>query len=91
MSTILVTGGCGFIGSNFIREVLKTDPETSIINFDALTYAGNLANLADLANHPRYRFVRADITDRDAVLKALEGGVQALINFAAASSTAARS
>ena len=85
MSTILVTGGCGFIGSNFIREVLKTDPETSIINFDALTYAGNLANLADLANHPRYRFVRADITDRDAVLKALEGGVQALINFAAES------
>lgn len=85
MSTILVTGGCGFIGSNFIREVLKTDPETQIINFDALTYAGNLANLADVAQHPRYRFVRADITDRQAVLDALQGGVQTLINFAAES------
>ncbi|WP_020469462.1 dTDP-glucose 4,6-dehydratase [Zavarzinella formosa] len=85
MATILVTGGCGFIGSNFIREVLATDADTDIINFDALTYAGNLANLADLANHPRYRFVRGDITDRDVVLKALKNDVRAVINFAAES------
>lgn len=85
MSKILVTGGCGFIGSNFIREVLKTDSETHIVNFDALTYAGNLANLADVASHPRYRFVRADITDRQAVVDALRGGIDTLINFAAES------
>lgn len=85
MATIMVTGGCGFIGSNFIREVLATDAETDIINFDALTYAGNLANLADLAGHPRYRFIRGDITDRDAVQKALSQSVQAVINFAAES------
>lgn len=85
MATILVTGGCGFIGSNFIREVLKTDSETTIINFDALTYAGNLANLADLANHTRYEFIRGDITDREAVMAALKNDVQAVINFAAES------
>ncbi len=85
MATILVTGGCGFIGSNFIRELLTTDAETDIVNFDALTYAGNLANLADFADHPRYRFIRGDITDRDAVQKALAHGVQAVINFAAES------
>ncbi len=85
MATILVTGGCGFIGSNFIRELLTTDAETDVINFDALTYAGNLANLADFADHPRYRFIRGDITDRDAVQKALGHGVQAVINFAAES------
>ena len=63
----MVTGGCGFIGSNFIRYLLAADPEVAVVNLDALTYAGNLANLADLADHPRYRFVQGDITDRDAV------------------------
>src|SRR5215469_11484151 len=68
MDTVLVTGGCGFIGSNFV----------------SLTYAGNLANLSDLANHPRYRFVKGDITDREAVRAAL-AGVNAVFNFAAES------
>ena len=65
MHHVVVTGGCGFIGSNFIRHVLEADPDVRIINFDCLTYAGNLANLADLANNVRYRFVRSDITDRE--------------------------
>ncbi|MCZ2343870.1 MAG: dTDP-glucose 4,6-dehydratase [Bacteroidales bacterium] len=85
MSKLLVTGGCGFIGSNFVRHLLQTDPTVSIINLDALTYAGNLANLADLAGHPRYQFVRGDITDRDAVRKVMKLGVTEVINFAAES------
>lgn len=85
MHPVMVTGGCGFIGSNFIRLVLETDPEISIINFDCLTYAGNLANLSDLAHHPRYRFVHGDITDREAVRQVVSGGVRAILNFAAES------
>jgi dTDP-glucose 4,6-dehydratase len=84
MSTLVVTGGCGFIGSNFIRHVLSTDPGVAVVNFDCLTYAGNLANLADLDGHPRLRFVRGDITDRDAVEAAVRGA-QGVINFAAES------
>jgi dTDP-glucose 4,6-dehydratase len=85
MPTLFVTGGCGFIGSNFIRHLLRTDPAIRIINFDALTYAGNLANLTDVASDPRYRFVRGDITDREAVAAALSEPVDAVINFAAES------
>jgi dTDP-glucose 4,6-dehydratase len=85
MPTLLVTGGCGFIGSNFVRHLLETDPAVSVINFDCLTYAGNLENLAGIAQHPRYRFVRGDITDRTAVEGAVRGGVDAIINFAAES------
>ncbi len=85
MPSIVVTGGCGFIGSNFVRYVLETAPDVSVVNFDLLTYAGNLANLDDVASHPRYRFVRGDITDRDAVRDVLAGGVQGIINFAAES------
>jgi dTDP-glucose 4,6-dehydratase len=85
MPTLLVTGGCGFIGSNFVRHLLETDPAVSVINFDCLTYAGNLENLADVAKHPRYRFVRGDITDRAAVEGTVRGGVDAIINFAAES------
>jgi dTDP-glucose 4,6-dehydratase len=85
MSTILVTGGCGFIGSNFIRMVLETEPSLTVVNFDALTYAGNLENLADLKNHPRYRFVKGDITDRRSVQAALAHGVDSILNFAAES------
>jgi dTDP-glucose 4,6-dehydratase len=85
MSTLLVTGGCGFIGSNFIRHLLGSDLAVSIINFDCLTYAGNLANLADLSDHPRYRFIKGDITDRDQVRAAMQHGVTDIIHFAAES------
>ena len=85
MPTVLVTGGCGFIGSNFVRHLLATDPGVSVVNLDALTYAGNLANLADLSGHPRYSFVKGDITSRDDVRGAMRRGVTDLINFAAES------
>ena len=64
---ILITGGCGFIGSNFVRYMLEEHPEHKIINLDKLTYAGNLENLADVADNPNYAFVKADICDRSAV------------------------
>jgi dTDP-glucose 4,6-dehydratase len=85
MLPVLVTGGCGFIGSNFIRHLLETDPDTRVINFDQLTYAGNLANLAGVDADPRYRFVRGDITNRDQVRAVISSGVGAVINFAAES------
>src|SRR2546423_3920033 len=85
MPTLFVTGGCGFIGSNFVRHLLATDPAATVVNFDALTYAGNLANLADVASHPRYKFVKGDITDREAVRAAMRLGVTDVINFAAES------
>ena len=82
--TVLVTGGCGFIGSNFIHHLIDTDPDVTVVNLDALTYAGNPANLAKLEGHSRYRFVKGDITDREAVRAALKGA-ESLINFAAES------
>jgi dTDP-glucose 4,6-dehydratase len=83
---ILVTGGCGFIGANFVRLELESDHDLTITNLDGLTYAGNPDNLADLANHPRYRFVHGDISDRSLVLKLIgEGGFDAVLNFAAES------
>src|SRR5437868_6265366 len=85
MHPLLVTGGCGFIGSNFIRHLIETDPAVPIVNFDALTYAGNPANLADLEGHPRYRFVRGDVADRDAVRAVVGQGVSGIIHFAAES------
>mgnify|MGYP001326916127 CR=1 FL=1 len=85
MAPILVTGGCGFIGSNFIRHLIETDATVSIINLDALTYAGNLANLSDLADQPRYRFVRGDVADRETVRSIVRSGVSAILHFAAES------
>ena len=85
---ILVTGGCGFIGSNFIRLVLGQDEKTEIVNLDKLTYAGNLANLADLPpdQAARHRFVKGDITDRALVSSLLEQEKpDALVHFAAES------
>ena len=71
---VLVTGGCGFIGSNFIRHVLESRGDgVSVVNLDKLTYAANPANLADVAHHPNYRFVRGDIVDPDVVGVAMEG------------------
>ena len=63
--TILVTGGAGFIGSNFVRFLLANRPDARVINLDALTYSGNLENLRDIENDPRYRFVKGDIRDTE--------------------------
>lgn len=82
--TWLVTGGLGFIGSNFIRTVLRERPQVSIINYDAMTYAGNPANLADVAGSTRYRFFHGNICDRAAVDAALGSTrIDAIVNFAA--------
>jgi dTDP-glucose 4,6-dehydratase len=87
---ILVTGGCGFIGSNFIRQLLlgarAGDGDSAIVNLDKLTYAGNPANLADLAGDPRYIFVHGDIGDEALVSRLLaKHRIGAVINFAAES------
>ena len=85
MERVLVTGGCGFIGSNFIHYLLAKDSTVSIVNYDRLTYAGNLTNLSDVADNPRYRFVQGDIADPDDVRKVVSEGVNAILNFAAES------
>ena len=79
---ILVTGGCGFIGSNFVRLLLAERPEWEVVNLDKLTYAGRLENLADVAHSPSYRFVKGDICDPDAVAAAM-AGCRYAVNFAA--------
>jgi dTDP-glucose 4,6-dehydratase len=79
---MLVTGGAGFIGSNFIRHVLATHADDHVINLDKLTYAGNPANLADVADDRRYTFVQGDICDGKAV-RDIARGVDAIVNFAA--------
>src|SRR5438445_223261 len=81
---ILVTGGAGFIGSNFIRHVLGARKDYELINYDNLTYAGNLANLAEVAKDPNYTFIRGDICDAAAVEAAMRG-CDAVIHFAAES------
>ena len=86
MSWLLVTGGCGFIGSNFIRWLLGDDPEAHVVNFDKLTYAGNLENLASVSGSERYEFRQGDITDRAAVDGVLEEfTIDGIVNFAAES------
>ncbi len=84
MTKFFVTGGAGFIGSAFVRLMLENTPATELVNFDALTYAGNLENLEGL-DGARHDFVRGDITDPDAVMKALPENCEAVINFAAES------
>jgi dTDP-glucose 4,6-dehydratase len=80
---LLVTGGAGFIGSNYVRHILATsDDEVTV--FDLLTYAGNLATLADLDDDPRYRFVKGDVCDREALEQAMAGH-DAVVHFAAES------
>ncbi|PJC01759.1 MAG: dTDP-glucose 4,6-dehydratase [Candidatus Komeilibacteria bacterium CG_4_9_14_0_8_um_filter_36_9] len=79
---ILVTGGAGFGGSNFIRYMLKKYPDYQIINLDKLTYAGNLANLIDLDSNPNYTFIKGDIIDSK-IVKKLASQVDAIINYAA--------
>ena len=79
---LLVTGGAGFIGSNFIHLVLAERPEWEIVNLDKLTYAGNPANLKDVEGDPRYRFIKGDICDEAAVADAIQG-CDSVVNFAA--------
>jgi dTDP-glucose 4,6-dehydratase len=79
----LVTGGLGFIGSHFIRIALQERPRLEIVNLDAITYAGNPANLRDVEDEPRYRFFKGDICDPKAVRSAIGDGVDAVVNFAA--------
>ena len=81
---IFVTGGAGFIGSSFIRHVLSLGAGHRVVNFDKLTYAGNLANLRGVTGNPHYRFVRGDICDVDAVTEAIEG-CEVVAHFAAES------
>src|SRR5439155_1606483 len=81
---LLVTGGAGFIGSNFIRHLLREHPDDSVVNLDKLTYAGNPANLADVAGDPRYAFVQGDICDAKLV-RDVARGVDAIVNLAAES------
>jgi len=81
---VLVTGGAGFIGSHFIRHLLRTYPGYEVINLDKLTYAGNPANLADVATDPRYRFVHGDICDAPLVREVM-ARCEAVVNFAAES------
>ena len=84
LQTILVTGGAGFIGSNFILYMLEKHSDIQIVNFDKLTYAGNLENLKSVENDPRYKFISGDICDREAVEKAMDG-VDIVVHFAAES------
>src|SRR3989344_2468032 len=81
---LLVTGGSGFIGANFIRYWLNRYPKDKIINLDALTYAGHLENLESVENHPNYKFVKGDITDKKLVSSLLTDA-DVIVHFAAES------
>jgi dTDP-glucose 4,6-dehydratase len=86
MQNMLVTGGAGFIGSNFVRFILGAEPETRIINLDVLTYAGSLENLKDLPDPERHTFVKGDICDRELVDHLLERyNIDTIVHFAAES------
>ncbi|MFD3271642.1 dTDP-glucose 4,6-dehydratase [Paenibacillus dendritiformis] len=82
---LLVTGGAGFIGSNFIQYMLRHYPDYEIINADALTYAGNVDNLLDVEHHPNYRFVKADITRSLDIEPLFQEKIDVVVNFAAES------
>ena len=84
MKNIMITGGAGFIGSNFVHHLLKKYPDYQVIVYDKLTYAGNLENLLEVSDEPRYHFVRGDICDAPTVAAAIEQyGVDTIVNFAA--------
>ncbi|WP_339817766.1 dTDP-glucose 4,6-dehydratase [Paenibacillus sp. FSL R7-0216] len=82
---LLVTGGAGFIGSNFVLYMLKQHPGYKIVNVDALTYAGNLENLKSVEGNPNHTFVKADITDAKAMVELIDQGIDVVVNFAAES------
>lgn len=79
---LLITGGCGFIGSNFIRYILKKYPHYKIINLDSLTYAGNLESLEDVSKNPNYTFIKGDISDYNLVMELIDS-CEGVLNFAA--------
>lgn len=86
MKTILVTGGAGFIGNNFVKLMLEKHPEYKIINIDALTYAGNLENLKDIDGNPNYEFIKVDIRDREKIEEIFKNNdITSVVNFAAES------
>src|SRR3972149_2386452 len=82
---LLVTGGCGFIGANFVKYILRKYPDYKIINIDLLTYAGNLENLTDIESNPNYKFVRGDIADSKVIDQVFQEKIDAVVNFAAES------
>ncbi len=84
MKRVLVSGGCGFIGSHLVRRLLREHPDLHVVNIDLLTYAGRPENVADIAGDPRYTFVHGDIANADDVARAADG-VDGIINVAAES------
>ncbi len=83
MKKVLVTGGAGFIGSNFVRYLLDHHSDYYVVNFDKLTYAGNLENLSDISSNPNYKFVKGDICNQKQVEKVVSSGIDVIVNFAA--------
>jgi len=80
---VLITGGAGFVGSNYIRHAIQKYPDWKIINLDKLTYAGNLENLKDIENNPRYQFIKGDIADPKLINRLFNQKINLVINFAA--------
>ena len=86
MKNVLVTGGAGFIGSNFVRYLLRSCPDLTVVTYDKLTYAGNLESLADVMEHPCHRFVRGDICNREIVRETFQNSnIDTVVHFAAES------
>jgi dTDP-glucose 4,6-dehydratase len=86
MKNLLITGGAGFIGSNFVRYMLREHPDYRLVVYDKLTYAGNVSSLLDVHDDPRYRFVRGDIADKHGLAEAIhDNQIDTIVNFAAES------